>query len=168
MLSDKLLANLNDQIKYELYSSNLYLAMAAYCAEQNLDGFANFFVVQAEEERMHAMKFFDFIKEMRGRITITALDKPKKDFKSVVAVVEESFKHEQFVTGRIHELMNHAIKEKEHATISFLKWFVDEQVEEEANFDDLLTNVKRVAGSGSGLLMLDGILAGRSSAPEEE
>ena len=167
MLSDKLLANLNEQIKYELYSSNLYLAMAAYCAEQNLDGFTNFFIVQATEERVHAMKFFDFVREKRGRIVITALDKPKKDFKSIAAVVEESFKHEQFVTGRINELMDHAIKEKEHATASFLKWFVDEQVEEEANFDELLTNVKRVAGSGSGLLMLDGILAGRTAGPAE-
>ena len=167
MLSDKLLANLNEQIKFELYSSNLYLAMAAYCAAQNLDGFANFYIVQANEERGHAMKFFDFIREKRGRLQLTALDEPQNDFKSVADTVEISFKHEQFVTKRIDELMNHAIEEKEHATVSFLKWFVDEQVEEESNFDELLTNVRRVADSGSGLLMLDGILAGRTSGPEE-
>lgn len=171
MLSGKLVEELNLQIKYELYSANLYLAMAAYCASQNLDGFVNFFTIQASEERLHAMKFFNFLKEKHARIHIAALDQPKGEYKTVIDLIEAALKHEQFVTKRIYGLMDLAVEEKEHSTISFLKWFVDEQVEEEATFSELLSNLQLVGTTGSGIIMIDGELGKRvlsAPAPQVE
>ena len=130
MLSEKLLKELNEQIKYEQFSANYYLAMAAYCAAEEFNGFANFFIVQAQEEQFHAMKFFHFINELGGRAVISALDEPKRDYQSLEEVFALTLEHEKFVTKRIYTLMDLATEEREHATISFLKWFIDEQVEE--------------------------------------
>lgn len=165
MFSEKLLNELNEQIKYELYSANYYLAMAAYCAAEGMDGFANFFVVQAEEERFHAMKFFHFINEMGGRAQIRGLDEPKNEYNSLEEIFTLSLNHEKFVTGRIYFLMDMAQDEREHATISFLNWFIDEQVEEEASMSDLLHKVKMLGSKGQGIFMLDKELAQRSFTP---
>lgn len=163
MFSDKLLNELNEQIKYELFSANYYLAMAAYCAAEGLSGFTNFFEVQAEEERFHAMKFFHFINEMGGRAQIRAMDEPKNEYESLEEVFTLSLNHEKFVTKRIYMLMDMARDEKEHATISFLNWFIDEQVEEEASMSDLLHKVKLLGGQG--LYLLDKELAQRTFTP---
>lgn len=163
MLSENLLQELNEQIKYEFFSANYYLAMAAYCAAQGLNGFTNFFVVQAEEERFHAMKFFNFINEMGGRVRILQLDEPKNEYNSLEEVFTLALNHEKFVTGRIYSLMDLAQQEKEHATISFLNWFIDEQVEEEANMSDLLNKIKLLGGQG--LYLLDKELAQRTFTP---
>ncbi len=163
MLSEKLLKELNEQVKYELYSANYYLAMAAYCAAQGLNGFVNFFVVQAEEERFHAMKFFNFIIGMGARARILQLDEPKNEYNSLEEVFTLALNHEKFVTGRIYTLMDLAQEEKEHATISFLKWFIDEQVEEEASMSDLLHKVKMLGPQG--LYLLDSELAQRTFTP---
>ncbi len=169
MLSDKLQSELNEQIKYEFFSANYYLAMAAYCAAEGFNGFANFFIVQAEEERFHAMKFFNFINEMDGRALMKAMDEPKNEYSSLEEIFTLAFKHEKFVTGRIYSLMDLAIEEKEHATISFLRWFVDEQVEEEASMSDLLNKVKRLGEKGEGIYMLDKELSQRTfTAPSAE
>ncbi len=169
MLSDKLQGELNEQIKYEFFSANYYLAMAAYCAAEGFNGFANFFIVQAEEERFHAMKFFNFINEMDGRALMKAMDEPKNEYSSLEEIFTLAFKHEKFVTGRIYSLMDLAIEEKEHATISFLRWFVDEQVEEEASMSDLLNKVKRLGEKGEGIYMLDKELSQRTfTAPSAE
>ncbi len=165
MFSDKLLNELNEQIKYELFSANYYLAMAAYCAAKGMDGFANFFVVQAEEERFHAMKFFHFINEMGGRAQIRGLDEPKSDYASLEEIFTLSLNHEKFVTGRIYLLMNMAQDEREHATISFLNWFIDEQVEEESGMTDLLNKVKLLGSEGQGIFLLDKELALRTFTP---
>ncbi|HSL93483.1 MAG TPA: ferritin [Bacillota bacterium] len=143
MLSEKLLKEMNDQIKFEMFSANLYLAMSAYAADQQLDGFAHWFKVQADEENFHAMKFFGYINEMGGRVKMQALDEPKNDFTSVEELFSYGLEHEKFVTSRIHLLMNIAMDERDHNSIGFLKWFVDEQREEENSFDGNLRNLKR-------------------------
>lgn len=155
MLSEKLLKEMNDQVKHEMFSANYYLAMSAYFMDSDLPGFAQFFRIQAQEEQMHAMKFFDFIDEVNGRVRIQAMDEPKGDFESVESVIEDALAHEQFVTKKIHSLMEIAIEEKNYPAVSFLNWFVDEQVEEEATFQELLAKIKRVGAKGHILYLLD-------------
>ncbi len=165
MLSENLLKELNLQVKYELYSAHYYLAMAAYCASEDLNGFANFFLAQAEEEKFHAMKFFDFINEMDGRVTMLQLEEPKNEYESLIDVFKSALEHEKFVTSRIYKLMDIAMEEKEHATISFLKWFIDEQVEEENNMKDIIAKLERLGENSSGLYMLDQKLGTRVFTP---
>lgn len=165
MISEQMQDAINEQINKELYSEYLYLSMAAYFEAQNLPGFANFFVVQAQEERFHAMKFYKFLNDRGGRVILKAIDQPMVDFDSPLQVFEESYKHEQFVTRRIHDLVDVAMAEKDHATMSFLNWFVDEQVEEEATFDELVNKLKMVDGKGHALLMLDKELGARMFTP---
>ncbi|ACB86238.1 ferritin [Natranaerobius thermophilus] len=168
MIPENVLQKLNEQIKHEFFSAQYYLAMAAYCKEQDLDGFANFFIVQAEEERYHAMKFFNFIDELGETPIITGFEDPKRDFKSLEEVFELSLEHEQHVTHLINSIMEIAQQEKHYPTVSFLNWFIDEQVEEETTMDNLLSKVKRIGESGPGIIMLDKELAERSFTPEEE
>lgn len=165
MISERLLEEINVQIKYEFFSAHLYLAMAAYCASEDLEGFANFFKVQAEEEKLHAMKFFDYVNGIGGRVKIYGLNEPNNDYCSVLDAFEQSYVHEQYVTKRIYALMDVAIEEKEHATISFLKWFIDEQVEEEATFSGIIKKLKRIGNDSGGLYMLDAELAKRVFTP---
>ena len=163
MLSKKLLQEMNDQIKYEMFSANLYLAMSAYAAEQQLDGFAHWFKVQADEENFHAMKFFSFINEMGGRVTMQALDEPKNDFASIEELFSYGLEHEKFVTSRIHLLMNIAMDEREHNSIGFLTWFVDEQREEENSFEQHLKSLQRFGGNL--MFHMDKELGGRVFVP---
>ncbi|ABR47546.1 Ferritin, Dps family protein [Alkaliphilus metalliredigens QYMF] len=165
MLSEKLLQEFNEQVKHEFFSANYYLAMAAYCKSEDLEGFANFFIVQAEEERFHAMKFFNFIDELGGRAVITAYDEPKNDFKSLQEVFTDSLTHEQFVTSRINHLMDIAVTEKNYACVSFLNWFIDEQVEEEATMSAYLSRLKRIDENSHAIYMLDAELAQRTFTP---
>lgn len=165
MLSEKLISAINDQINYELYSSNSYLAMQAYCYSKDLDGFANFFKVQAQEENFHAMKFFDYLNQMGGRVTIEALPAPQNDFESILHVFKEGFEHEKIVTQRVYNLMNIATDEREHATISLLKWFIDEQVEEETTFNTIVKRLERISNDAAALYALDAELATRVFTP---
>jgi len=165
MVSEKILAEFNEQVKHEFFSANYYLAMAAYCKHLELEGFANFFIVQAEEERFHAMKFFSFINEIGGRAYITALDEPKNDFETLEEVFAAALKHEEFVTDRINHLMDIAVNEKNYACVSFLSWFVDEQVEELTTMGSLLTKVKRIGEQSHAIYMLDAELAQRTFTP---
>lgn len=155
MISKKMVKEINEQIRNELYSGHLYLAMAAYCASKNFDGFANFFIVQEKEERFHAMKFFHYLNERDADVEIYGLDEPKADFKSLADVFEKAWKHEQKVTGMINKLMDLAIKEKDYATQSFLNWYIDEQVEEEASMLGILEKIKLLGEKGPGIIMLD-------------
>ncbi len=164
MLSEKMQAALNAQINAELHASYLYLAMAAYFESENLLGFANWMHMQAAEENMHGMKFYNYINSRRGRVLLSPIDGPKTAWKSALGVFEDSLKHEQKVTGLINKLMDLAIGESDHATISFLKWFVDEQVEEEANVDAVIQDLKRIGDAPQGLFILDRELAGRTAA----
>ncbi len=165
MLSQKLLDELNQQLKHEMSSANYYLAMAAHCASEDLDGFANFFLVQAEEERFHAMKFYNFINDLGGRVMVFGFEDPKNDFTSLEDVFKSALGHEQFVTKKIHSLLDIANEEKHYPTISFLQWFVDEQVEEESSMSQLLSKVKRLGEDNPGIFLLDEELAKRSFTP---
>jgi ferritin len=165
MLSERLLRAINDQVNFEFYSEYSYLAMAAYCEAQDMPGFANFFKVQAQEERFHALKFYDYIYQMNGSVTFSALEKPQSEFKDILDVFIHGFEHEKEVTKRIYNLMDIAMNEREHATISLLKWFIDEQVEEENSFNTIIKRLQRVIGSPAALFMLDEELAARTFTP---
>jgi len=161
MISKEMQKALNEQINKELYSAYYYLSMAAYLDNKNLDGMANFFKVQAQEEMTHVQKFYDYVNEQGGRVLLEAVAKPPTDFKDVEAVFAAALEHEQFVTKNINMLVDLAIKESDHATKNFLDWFVAEQVEEEASMDSILQKVRMVGGQPQALLMLDSLLAGR-------
>ncbi|KFL43494.1 ferritin [Lysinibacillus sp. BF-4] len=165
MLSDKLHKALNDQMNFEFYSAHTYLAMAAYCTAENYDGFANFYLVQAEEERFHAMKFYNFINDMGYRATISGFGHPSNEFNSVLDTFKTGLSHEKEVTRRIYHLADIALEEREHATMGFLKWFIDEQVEEEASFDNLIQRLERIQGDSNAVFMLDNELASRKFDP---
>ncbi|MEJ5301110.1 MAG: ferritin [Thermodesulforhabdaceae bacterium] len=161
MLSEKMTKALNDQVKWELYSSYLYLSMATYLKSKGLEGFARWMEVQALEELSHAMKFYSYINERGAKVDLQPIDGPPTEWQSVTAVFEHVAEHERHVTERIHRLVDQAIEEKDHATNNFLQWFVAEQVEEEASAADVLNKVRFVEGS-HGLFMLDRELAQRT------
>lgn len=165
MISDKLFTKLNDQMNYEFYSINVYLAMQAYFENQDLKGFANFFRVQTEEERFHAMRFFNYINQMGGRVTIGAMQEPTNEFETVLFAYKDALRHEKIVTSRIYELMDIAMEEREHATISYLKWFIDEQVEEEETFNNIIKRLERIGNDSAALYMLDQELSQRVFVP---
>ena len=165
MLSPKLQDAFNEQINRELYSEYLYLSMAAYCYEMDLDGFANFFMVQTQEEHFHAIKMFNFVTDCGSRVILKKIEEPPVEFKSVKELFEKTLEHEKLVTKSINELMNVAVKENDHASASFLKWYVDEQVEEETTDHKILSKIKLVEGNGYGLLMIDQELAARTFTP---
>lgn len=162
MLSEKLEKSLNDQITFEFYSSYTYLAMSAFCESCDLSGFANFFRVQAKEELDHAMKLYDYVFQKGGKVVLGEIEQPKKEYDNMVDVFETGLSHERIVTNRIYDITDIATEEREHATISFLKWFIDEQVEEENNFNSLLKKVKRCENNSAALYMLDDELANRT------
>ncbi len=165
MISKRLFEELNKQMNYEFYSSHIYLALAGYCASQDLDGFTNFFKVQAEEEKFHAMKFFDFISEMEGRINFIGINEPVNESPSILDAFYLTLEHEKSVTDRIYNLMDIAIEEKEHATISFLKWFIDEQVEEMSTVSNIIKKLQRISNDPHALYTLDAELATRTFVP---
>ncbi len=155
MMTSKMEKALNEQINEELYSAYLYLAMSAWFESQNLPGFASWMRVQTREENAHAMKFFEFIHERRGRVALKAVKEPGKEWDSPLAAFEAALEHEKHITGRINELVNLAVAEKDHATAGFLQWFVKEQVEEEASADRVVQMLKMAANAPGALLMLD-------------
>lgn len=155
MLSDTMWKALNEQVKWEFESSYLYLGMAAWLNDQALPGFAHWMRKQAMEEQEHAMKIYSFIEERGNRVELLPIAPPQKDWKSPQEVIEQSLKHEQFVTGLIYKLVDTAAAERDHATSVFLQWFVSEQVEEEDTFRKVLDEVKMVKPSCSFMISLD-------------
>ena len=162
MLSVKLQKELNKQMNNEYFSEFEYLSMAAYFHAMNLDGIANYFHVQAQEEHFHAMKIFHFILDKGGKVELQQIAKPDVAFKSPVDVFEKALSHEKKVTKSINDLMDEAINENDHAVNSFLKWYVDEQVEEESSASKALGKMQIVGGKGEGLLFLDQEFAQRT------
>lgn len=165
MLSKELLEGLNDQINFEFYSSYIYLAMAGYYESIDLKGFANFFRVQAKEELDHAMKLYDYVYQKNGAVILEQVNKPKADFSGVIDAFEKAYAHEQIVTKKIYALTDIAYEQREHATISLLKWFIDEQVEEENNFNLLVKRLRRIEDNPAGLYLMDDELATRVYTP---
>ncbi|MDO5675610.1 MAG: ferritin [bacterium] len=160
-MKEKMLVAFNKQINAEMYSAYLYLAMEAYFQSINLTGFANWMRAQTQEEMMHAMKIYDFVFERGGQVTLEAIDKPPFTWDSPLAAFKEVLKHEQHVTALINDLVDLAIKEKDHASNIFLQWFVTEQVEEEASADAVIQRLKLTKDNASGLFMIDAQLAQR-------
>ncbi len=165
MLSEKLTNAINKQLNYELFSGHVYVAMAAWCEENDLPGFANFFIVQEQEERFHAMKFFNFLTEMEEKPVLTGMPDPQNEYENLIDVFETALEHEKGVTSRIYNLMDIAQEDKEYRTISMLNWFIDEQREEEDTFSSLLAIVKRVEGHGNQIYNLDKELGARTFTP---
>ncbi|WP_297098648.1 ferritin [uncultured Draconibacterium sp.] len=155
MLKEKVLNALNEQINAEQYSSLLYLSMSAYFNDKGLPGFANWMYVQYQEELTHANKFFNYVVERGGKVELKAIDQMPTTWEGVIDVYEKTLEHEQLVTSLIDKLVDVAVEERDHATQSFLRWFVDEQVEEEANVTEILDTLKLINGQGNGIFMLD-------------
>ena len=162
MLSPKIEEAFNRQINAELYSSYLYISMAAYFESANLAGMAGWMRVQAQEEMMHALKFFDFINERDGRVLLAPIDGPETEWASPVAVFEQALAHERKVTGLINGLVDLAIAQSDHASNTFLQWFVTEQVEEESNAKSIVDKLKLAGDNPVALLMLDAELGQRT------
>ncbi len=167
MIKQRLVDEINAQINRELNSEYIYLDMATYFEKEGLAGFANFFKVQVEEERFHAMKFYKYLADRDGEILLKELANPHHEYKSVMEVFQKAYAHEQYITKSINDLMAIAIEEKDFATVSLLNWYVDEQVEEEANMSDIIDKLKLIEGSGRGhgLMMLDKDLGARVFTP---
>lgn len=165
MVSQSLQDALNDHLKQELYSSYLYLAMAAWCDAQNLPGFGHWMMLQADEEREHGMKFFTFIQDRGGRVVLQGLPQPPRDFDSPTALFEQVLAHEQEVTSLIESLYSKAVGEQDRATQVFLDWFISEQVEEERQATQTLETLRTIGDNKIGLLMLDRELGQRQTEP---
>lgn len=150
-----MLVALNEQINAEQYSAFLYLSMSAYLNDVGLPGFANWMNVQYQEELSHANKFFNYVVERGEKVELKAIKQMPTKWDGIIDIYEATLEHEQLVTGLIHNLMDIAIEEKDHAAQSFLRWFVDEQVEEEANVTEILDTLKLINGQGNGIFMLD-------------
>ena len=163
LLSDKMWKALNEQVKWELESSYMYLGMATYLNAHALPGFAAWMRKQAEEETEHAMKIYDFIEQRGNRVELLPLAAPAKDWANVHEVFNKSLEHEQFVTGLINKLMDLAIAEKDHASAAFLQWFVTEQVEEEDTFRSVLDRLSFLNPDSPGIIILDKEMGTRAS-----
>ncbi|MBM3129598.1 MAG: ferritin [Chloroflexi bacterium] len=156
MLSKTMQDALNEQINKEYFSAYLYLSMSAYFESVNLPGSAKWMRAQHGEEQEHALKFFDYVNDRGGRVTLKAIEQPQVEFKSPVATWEMVLEHEKKVTASIHKLYEIALAEKDYATQSLLKWFIDEQVEEEKNATQMVERFKQAGEHPSTLLLLDG------------
>lgn len=161
MITTRMQTELNNQINAEYWSAYFYLSMSAYCAESGLAGAANWFRVQYQEEIAHALKFFDYLIERGGKVELKPITEVPKEWSGIIPIFEETKKHEQHVTSLINHLMDVAIEERDHAAKSFLQWYVDEQVEEEANVQTIIDQLQMVEGKGNGLFMIDKDLAQR-------
>ncbi len=166
MLSKKVVELLNDQVNKEFYSAYLYLDMSNYYKNEGLDGFANWYKIQAQEERDHAVLFIEYLQQNGEAVVLEAIGKPDKEFSKFTDPLEAGAEHERFVTGLIHNIYAAAYDEKDFRTMQFLDWFVKEQAEEEENADDLIRKFELFGGDSKGLYMLDNELAARVySAP---
>ena len=166
MVSQKMEKELNKQLNAEMYSGYLYLAMAAYFDDSDLEGLANWMKVQAKEELSHSMKFYDYIIRRGARVNLDTIEKPKFEWDSPVDVFEQVLSHEKTVSGLINDLMDLAIEEKDHATNNFLQWFVAEQVEEEESATAALNKVKLASKDSNGMFLVDSQFASRVFKPD--
>ncbi len=165
MIDKEIEEAINRQINEELYSSYLYLSMSAYFENMGLRGFANWMFVQFQEEKDHAMKFYRYLIERGGRVKLYAIDEPPHEWNSPLHAFEETLKHEKHITECINNLVDLAEKKKDRATFNLLQWYVDEQVEEEANDEEIIQMLNMIGDKGQGLLMLDRELASRTYVP---
>ena len=161
MLNTKVHELLNQQINKEFYSAYLYLDFSNYFEERGLDGFANWYMIQAQEERDHAMLFYKFLQNESKKVTLEAIDKPDKELKSDMDVLLAGLEHEKYVTSLIHDIYAEAYAAKDFRTMQFLDWFVKEQGEEETNANDMITKMELFGSDPKSLYMLNQELAAR-------
>lgn len=164
MLDKKVSELLNNQINKEFYSAYLYLDFSNYYYDQGLDGFGNWFKVQAQEERDHAMLFIQYMQNNGEKIVLDAVDKPDVALTDAKTVLEETLKHEQYVTSLIHNIYDAAYSVKDFRTMQFLDWFVKEQGEEETNANDLIKKMELFGSDPKSLYLLDQEMAARTYA----
>lgn len=165
MLKEKISQLLNEQINKEFYSAYLYLDMSNYYIENGLDGFGNWFKVQAQEERDHAMLFVQYLQNNGEKVTLGEIKAPDITFDGFDIPLIESLKHEQYVTASINNIYDEAFQGKDYRTLQFLDWFIKEQGEEEKNADDLITKYKVFGNDSKGLYMLNAELGARIYTP---
>jgi ferritin len=161
MLSKSMQNAINEQIKNEMFSAYLYLSMAAHFEAENLPGFANWMKVQSKEEVEHAMKFFEYVYDRGGRVTLKAIDQPQTTFKTPLDIFKQVLEHERKVTAMIHKLYELALKENDYPSQVMLQWFIKEQVEEEKNGETIIEQLKMVGDSSAALMMADRQFAAR-------
>lgn len=164
MLSPGIEEALNEQLKHELSSAHIYLAMAAYCDASSLPGFSRWLEIQAEEEHQHAMRFYRFIQDRGGRVRLQAIPRPPLDFASPLDVFDQALAHEREITSMIDQLYVRAGAEGDHASQAFLQGFITEQVEEERTASQIVDTLRMAGDSKTALLLLDRELAQRSAA----
>ncbi|MBE6020952.1 MAG: ferritin [Clostridiales bacterium] len=160
-MNPKVVELLNDQINKELYSAYLYLDIANYYDEMDLDGYSNYYMIQAQEERDHALLFMKYMQSNGLKVTLEAIAKPDKVFDSVLAPLEVAAEHERYVTALINAIYHEAHEAKDYRTMKFLDWFVDEQMEEEDNADSMVNRYKLFGQDPRGLYLLDQEYAAR-------
>ncbi|RMG61313.1 MAG: ferritin [Bacteroidetes bacterium] len=166
MISEKMNQLINDQYHREMFSAHQYFAMSSYFLDKDLDGFANFFRVQAEEEIMHGLKQFDYVHEVDGKITSGPLEAPENEFESVLDVFEKALGHERYITQNINAIVKAALEEGDFATHNFFQWFIEEQVEEESLMRSLIAKLKLIDGNTSALYMMNEELMARKAGQE--
>ena len=159
---------MNEQIKNELFSAYQYLSMAAYCESANLPGFAQWMRAQSREETEHAMKFYDFILDRNGRVSLLGIDQPLVEFGSPLEVFERALEHEEKVTAMINDLYALSLEENDYASQTFLQWFVTEQIEEEKNAGDVVETLKMVGDRSEALFLLDRELGQRQTEEQPD
>jgi ferritin len=161
MVSRKMEEALNGQVNKEMYSAYLYMAMSAYSDSIGLKGFANWFMVQYHEEMLHAMKIYEFIARVGGKVKLASVAEPPSEFGTPLEMFKKTLEHEQFITKSINDLVDLAMEDKDHATQIFLQWYVTEQVEEEENDNDIIAKLELVGNGKEGIFMIDQELGGR-------
>lgn len=164
MIHQKMIEELNKQIAKEMYSSNLYLAMAAYFHHINLNGFAHWMRLQAQEEMQHALKLFDHLLDRGGRPNIESIKEPQHEWGTPLEAFEDAFKHEQFITESISQIADKALQHKDFATMALMQWFIEEQVEEEAQTSELVDRLRLANDMPGAIFILDNELKGRNPA----
>lgn len=163
-MNEKVAALLNEQINKEFYSAYLYLDISNYYDDKDLDGYAHYYMVQAQEERDHALLFLQYMQSNGLKVTLDAIAKPDKVFDSVLAPLEAAAEHERFVTASINEIYHEAYQAKDYRTMKFLDWFVNEQREEEENADKMINRYNLFGTDPKGLYLLDQEYAARAYA----
>ncbi|MEN8097847.1 MAG: ferritin [Chloroflexota bacterium] len=168
MFNQRLVDAFNTQITNELNSAYIYFGMAAYFDSSNLPGFATWMRAQAQEEMAHALKIYDFVNERGADVKLAALDAPSTTYESPLAAFKAAYKHEQFISGTIHQLYKLAEEEGDYASKPLLYWFIEEQVEEEASAKEIVDQLEMVQDSRTGMYMLDKQLGERVFNAEED
>lgn len=164
MIKETIEKSLNKQLNEELYSSYLYLAMAAWFESENLMGFSKWMKIQSQEEYGHAMKIYSYILQLNGKVKLGTIESPKGNWKNAQDVFQETYEHEKLISASIHEIVDNAYSTKDYATVNFLNWFIGEQVEEESTALNIFERLKMIGlDNQNGLLYLDRELGFRAS-----